>query len=298
MYSFYSIKGWYEFILLSGRVIQTHFTQWKGDTNSFYSIERWYKLILLHERVTHIHFTQWKGDTNFFDSREGWYKCISLNGRVTQTHFTQWNGDINSFSPVEGWYKLILLQWMKKQTQLTCNEKETQTEGRYKLIFLSGRVTLTHITPRKWHNLILLHGRKKQTHLTWKGDNDRVTQTEGWHTLNLLHWRVTQTHFSLILCSKWAELPEILMKPNSLWKICISSQWQYVLFKYQWSFQKICWAVEQRSNQDKKNRLTDGLVKTLHPVYLHPIQLVQSLIKSIKKILNEKESHWILYYIP
>ena len=148
MYSFYSIKGWYELILLSGRVIQTHFTQCKGDTNSFYSIERWYKLILLHERVTHIHFIQWKGDTNSFYSMEGWYKCI-------------------------------LLQWMKKQTQLTCNEKETQTEGWYKLIFLSGRVILIHLNPRKWYNLILIHGRKKQTHLTWKGDtNWRVTHSQ------------------------------------------------------------------------------------------------------------------------
>ena len=70
-----------------------------------------------------------------------------------------------------------------------------------------------------------MEGRNK---LNWL---ERVTQTEGWHTLNLLPGRVTQTHFTLILSSKWAELPEILIKPNSLWIICISTQWWLLYVK-------------------------------------------------------------------
>ena len=137
---------------------------------------------------------------------------------------------------------------------------------------------------KEWHKL--------------KGDNERVTQTEGWHTLNLLHGRGQQTHFTLILCSKQAEIPDISMKPNSLWIICIFTQWwlPYVLFKYQLSFKKICWAVEQRSSQDKK-RLTDGLVKTLN---MYTFSLFNSFSfnygKSLKK--SKWKSHWILYYIP
>ena len=70
-----------------------------------------------------------------------------------------------------------------------------------------------------------MEGRNK---LNWL---ERVTQTEGWHTLNLLPGRVTQTHFTLILSLKWADLPEILIKPNSLWIICISTQWWLLYVK-------------------------------------------------------------------
>ena len=160
------------------------------------------------------HFSQWKGDTNsFFYVVGGWCILILLHKRVIQTHLTQWDGDTNSFYPVQGWHKLILLQWRKKQTHLTCNESLTQTERWYKFIFLSGRVTLTHFTPWKWHSLILLHGGRNK--LTWlervtmkgwlklKGDTLSIYSIEEWHKLILLfHGRVTKNQFTLIQVQK------------------------------------------------------------------------------------------------
>ena len=151
--------------------MQTHFSQWKGDTNSFYSVVG------------------------------GWCILILLHKKVIQTHLTQWDGDTNSFYPVKGWYKLFTP--MKEETNhLTCNESLTQTERWYKLILLSGRVTQTQFTQWRVTQSHFTPWRKKQTHLTWKGDNERVTQTKGWHTLNLFHGRVTKTHFTLIQVQK------------------------------------------------------------------------------------------------
>ena len=147
-------------------MIQTHFTQWKGDTNLFYSINGWQVLILPRGRVKQTHFTRGRV-----------IQTHLLNERVTQTHLTQFKGDTNSFYCVEEWYKLIWHSGRVIQTHFTL-------EGWYKLILLSGRVIQTHFTLEEWYKLILLGGSMIQTHFTlWKGDTNSFYSMEEWNTL-------------------------------------------------------------------------------------------------------------------